>query len=764
VQICGQTFSPELLRQIQEAIATQSEMSRRELARDVCARLGWRTGQGAWQEGGCRKALAELERRGALVLPARKCTIPPRQPPAAAPVLPDIDCTLDALGTVELVPVGSSRSAEARLWRALIHAHHYLGDTPLCGAQLRYLVRSSQFGWLGALAFNSAAWALAARDRWIGWSDAARVHNLGRVVCNSRFLIRSGVRVPNLASHVLGLATRRIASDWQQRYGQRPVLLETFVDPTRFDAASYRAANWLEVGLSAGRRDGIAKTILLYPLAAHCRETLCAAPVVALGQASRPAQPDNWAEEEFGTLRVHDQRLTRRVCQIAQNFYNRPQANIPEASGSKAQTMAAYRFFQNDKITMDDILLPHLEATIERIKAHPIVLAPQDTSTLNYSHHPETDGLGPINNRDDHQIGLLLHDTLAFTPSGMPLGVIDAQCWARDPDDRDKKSRRHAVPIEDKESFKWLHSYRKLVAVQKLCPQTMLVSVGDREADVHELFAEALSDPTNPKLLIRAERTRRRRVDDESLWEHMAAQAPAGELRLALPKRGKRAARSAQLQVRHAAVTLQPPKKNKDLSAISLWAVHLVESEAPEDGGEPIEWMLLTTVPVTCFEEAVERSRWYAARWGIEVYHRTLKSGCRIKDRQLGSATRLQNCLAIDMVVAWRLYHLTMLGRDVPDHPCTVFFEDVEWKALWCYCYKTPTPPTEPPSMAKAVRMLGAIGGHLGRRGDGPPGTEVLWRGLQRLDTAVEMYRVFTGASRPHSWRDYPDDYRPPPD
>lgn len=764
MQICGQTFSPDLLNQIQETIATRSGMSRRELSREVCAKLGWRTGHGAWQEGGCRKALAELERRGALILPARKGTIPPRQPPAAAPALPEICCALEALGTVELVPVDRSRSAEAKLWRALIHTHHYLGDRPLCGAQMRYLVRSSQHGWLGALAFSSAAWALAARDRWIGWSDAARVHNMGRVVCNSRFLIRGGVRVPNLASHVLGLATRRIAADWQQRYGQCPVLLETFVDPTRFDAASYRAANWLEVGSSAGRRDGIAKTLLLYPLAAQCQETLCAAPVVGLGQAPRPTAPAHWAEEEFGTLRVHDQRLTRRLSQIAQNFYNCPQANIPEASGSRAQTMAAYRFFQNDKITMDDILLPHLEATIERIKAHPIVLAPQDTSTLNFSHHRDTDGLGPINNRDDHQIGLLLHDTLAFTPSGTPLGVLDAQCWARDPDERDKNSRRHQLPIEDKESCKWLHSYRKLAAVQKLCPQTMLVSVGDREADVHALFAEALSDPANPKLLIRAERTRRRRVDDESLWEHMAAQAAAGELRLALPKRGRRAARRALLQVRHAAVTLQPPKKHPTLPAVSLWAVHLIESEPPEDGGEPIEWMLLTTVPVTCFEQAVERSQWYAGRWGIEVYHRTLKSGCRIKDRQLGSATRLQNCLAIDMVVAWRLYHLTMLGRDVPEHPCTVFFEDVEWKALWCYCYKTPTPPAEPPSMAKAVRMLGALGGHLGRRGDGAPGTEVLWRGLQRLDTAVEMYLVFTGASPPRSWRDYPDDYRPPPD
>jgi hypothetical protein len=198
------------------------------------------------------------------------------------------------------------------------------------------------------------------------------------------------------------------------------------------------------------------------------------------------------------------------------------------------------------------------------------------------------------------------------------------------------------------------------------------------------------------------------------------------------------------------------------LPPLRLWAVHLLEDEA-EDGGEPIEWMLLTTVAVNTFEDALERAEWYAARWGIEVYHRTLKSGCRIKDRQLGTAERLQACLGVDMVVAWRIYHLTMLGREVPEQPCTAFFDEVEWKALYCYHHQTPAVPELPPSMAEAIRMLGAMGGHLGRRRDGPPGTQVLWRGLQRLDTAVQMYIVFTSSPAPHSWRSYPDGYLPPP-
>jgi hypothetical protein len=149
--------------------------------------------------------------------------------------------------------------------------------------------------------------------------------------------------------------------------------------------------------------------------------------------------------------------------------------------------------------------------------------------------------------------------------------------------------------------------------------------------------------------------------------------------------------------VRFSAVTLQPPST----AACRRLTCGRFICEENTDDPEPIEWMLLTTVPVHTFDDAVERAEWYAARWGIEVFHRTLKSGCRIKDRQLGTATRLQACLGIDMVVAWRIYHLAMLGREVPDQPCTVFFEEVEWKALHCYHYQTSLPPDEPPSMAE---------------------------------------------------------------
>jgi hypothetical protein len=166
------------------------------------------------------------------------------------------------------------------------------------------------------------------------------------------------------------------------------------------------------------------------------------------------------------------------------------------------------------------------------------------------------------------------------------------------------------------------------------------------------------------------------------------------------------------------------------------------EFNAP-DAVEPLEWMLLTTVEVKTKEDAFQRLAWYARRWGIEVYHRILKSGCCVEDRQLENSRRLTNCLSIDLVVAWRIFHLVTLGERTPDVPCTIYFTPSEWRALITFVTKTKTPPPQPPSLNEAVRMLGTLGGHLGRNGDGHPGAEVLWRGMSRLadiDAAYQLY------------------------
>ncbi len=715
--VCGQHFPRSILDRIKETVRTEPSISRLELSRRVCEWLNWRSPNGRLQEMSCRKALAKLNKGGILDLPRQERTYGFERSAvnAVEPHIAELCCTLGELGEVSVYPVTSRYAKESKIWFALLDRYHYLGSGPLCGAQIRYVVKSSTHGYLGALAFSSASWALRCRDQYIGWTEAARRANLHRLVTNDRFLILPTVRVKHLASHVLSLVLCRLPQDWEQRYQIRPVLVETFVDPTRFAGTCYKAANWIYVGDSAGRRDGRAKKILLYPLDAKWRDVLCAEPPIRLAERPRPEAPEHWAEEEFGTVRFYDPRLKQRLYTIAQDFYNDPQANIPEACGSKARTMGAYRFFQNPKVTRDVVLTAHSEAMIERIKRHRVVLVPQDTTTLNYSTHPMTEGLGPINNTADKAIGLLLHDTLVFTEGGTPLGILDAQCWARDPQQKGKRYRRKELPMEQKESMKWLRSFQRAAQVQKLCPETMLVVMGDRESDIYELFLEAGKEPDGPKLLVRAEKTRNRKVEQGFLWEFMAKQKVAGSLKIHVPRRGSRKGRDAWIDIRFSKVALNPPKHCGSAPSVTVWAVYVTE-QAGETVESPIEWMLLTTVEVKSFPEAQKRVEWYTGRWGIEVYHRTLKSGCRIKDRQLETADRLETCLGVDMVVAWRIYHLAMLGRERPEMPCTEFFREIEWKALCCYVYKTPVPPEKPPSMGKVVLMIGALGGPSGKK------------------------------------------------
>jgi hypothetical protein len=751
----GREFSVAVLEEIGTWVHARPELTRAALARAVCERLNWKQPNGRWCESSCRVALGKLERRGILQLPA-----PRRRRVGVKSVVRAGDCGLDSspmvgelkeLGQIELVRVAGCRSPEARLWKAMIAAHHYCGYRGLVGAQIRYLIRC-QRGWLGALGFSAAAWQLRDRDRFIGWSVRARQAHLHEVVANSRFLLLPWVKVPHLASHVLALASRQLPADWQAIYSYRPLLLETYVEQERFAATCYRAANWQYVGKTAGRgrqdrqctRQVTVKTVYLYPLATDWRKRLCREPL----RRRRPlllanADAADWALREFGEAVVGDRRLRRRLVSLAEDFYARPQANLPQACGTRAKTKAAYRLLDHDQLSLPQLLAGHYASTVERMGEQPVVLAVQDTTTLNYSSHLQTAGLGPVGSRKDGAQGLLLHDTLALTPQGVPLGLLDVQLWARSRESFGKRVQRSRLPIEQKESQKWLHSFAAAAAAQRELAHTQVVSVGDREADIYELFQLALSRQDHPQLLVRAEQDRRV-GDDQKLWQTVEAQAIVGYQAVQASRRRGHAARVAHLAVRFAEVELQPPKNRPQLgSPLRIWAVLAREEEAPP-GVEPLEWMLLSTLPVHTAEQAAEKLLWYTQRWQIEVYHRTLKSGCRIEQRQLATAQRLENCLAIDMVVAWRIFHLTRLGRDVPDLPCTVYFDDLQWQALYGFIHRTAIPPAQPPTLRQAIRMVASLGGFLGRKGDGEPGTQSIWLGLQRLDDIAAAWAIFS--------------------
>lgn len=753
--VTGREFPEAIIARIRSRIRGDATLTRTALSREVCGWLGWQGHDGRPKDMSCRVALLKLARRGLLELP-------PAQPvsfirPAGAaeptPVWLAIRSTLKELGRVWLVPVDSGQPGPSRIWWAMMQAHHPQGAGPLCGAQIRYLI-ASEAGMIGGLSFSAPAWRLAARDAWIGWDETGRQAGLSQVVGNSRFLILPGVTVPNLASHVLSLALKRLPADWQARYGVTPALVETFVDSARYRGTCYRASNWIHIGKTQGRgrqdrlrtaQAGI-KDIWVYPLQSDWRPRLLANGGAARQQPAPSLAPADWAEQEFGGCALPDARLRARLLTLARDFYARPTANVAQACASRAKTKAAYRFLDHDQTTMQTLLQPHHLATEARVRAESIVLAVQDTTSLNYTAHAATEGMGPIGTTAQGPQGLNLHSTLAFSVEGTPLGFVDVQCWARDPDDFGKKDRRHRLPIEAKESFKWLKSYRAVAAVQARCQDTTLVSVGDREADIYELFQEAVAHPQGPKLLVRAAHNRKLRDEQQRLWETMQSRPVDGIHVLPVPRQGSRVARAANLAIRYAAVNLEAPAKRQG-QVIPVWAVLAQEQDAPA-GVTPLEWMLLTTIPVTRLEQATEKLQWYARRWGIEVLHRTLKSGCRIEQRQLGQADRIEACLAIDLVVAWRIYHLNKLGREVPQAPCTVYFEEAEWKALMVFTTRNPVTPKQPPTLREAIHRIAGLGGFLGRKSDGEPGTQTLWLGLQRLDDIAAMWLVMFYATQ----------------
>ena len=753
MQVCGRDFSAATIGRIEEILRADPSLSRRALSLRVCELLEWRAATGKLKEVSCRKALLELHRHGRIALPRaeefcfkRSCPEPSVDRRSDAP---ELWCALEELGEISIVAVSSRYSKASRIWNALMQRWHYLGKGPLCGAQIRYLIESSRHGFVGALAFSAAQWRLRERDKYIGWTEAARHANLHRVVGNSRFLILPSVHVPNLASRVLGLCMARLVNDWTERYRYAPVLAETFVDPRRFAGTCYRAANWRHVGQTVARPTAYPngkvaegpKDIYLYPLNEHWKGVLCAEPEVALCSRPRAEAPADWTEEEFSRVQFFDARLKQRLFTLAADFFAQPGELIPQASqGSAAKTKAAYRFFQNPQVDMPKLLRPHLESTLERVRSHSVVLAVQDTTTLNYTAHPPQ-GVGPINNSQNSAVGLVLHDTMAFTPEGTPLGLLNVQCWARDAAQAGKKHRRHQLPIEEKESRKWLVSYRAVAEAQKLCPGTMLISVGDREADLYELFHEAAQDPQGPRLLVRAERTRKRKVEQgeekEELWQRMKSETVAGTLQVAVPRRGSRPSRTAKIEVRFAPVVLTPPAKAK-LSPLSVWAIYAREVSHTAEVKEPIDWMLLTTVRTESFPDACQRLSWYSRRWGIEVYHRTIKSGCRIEDRRLEDTDSLEACLAIDLVVAWRVHWLTRVGREQPNTPCDQILKEEEWRVLSTWA--TGTMAETVPSAQEATRWIGKMGGWLARGKQDHPGTTCIWRGLVRLPTLVQGY------------------------
>lgn len=446
-----------------------------------------------------------------------------------------------------------------------------------------------------------------------------------------------------------------------------------------------------------------------------------------------------WAMTEFAAAELGDPRRTRRLIDLATALGDRPSASLPDACADPARLKAAYRFYANAACPPAAILASHVQATCHRVRQLPLVLAVNDTSLLDYTHHPATTGLGPLTAL--HQQGLLVHSTLAVTPDRVPLGLLGQAVWERDAATFGQQADQPDRPIAEKESRKWLDSLATVNTAAAACPAVHFIQVGDAEADVYDLFLAERAARVD--LLVRAGQDRRVEADERYLWRALRQAPMASQAELILPRQPTRPAGRVTLAIRWRAVTVRPPRKRakERLPPVPLWAVLATEQEPPA-GEPPITWLLLTTVPVASAADAEERLAWYTCRWGIEVWHKILKSGCQIEARQLATGERLERCLTLYSVIAWRVQWAVMLARTAPDLPCTALLETEEWEALWCAIHRDPQPPVQPPTLGEAVRWLGRLGGHIGRKRDGAPGVTVLWKGFQHLADLATMYRI----------------------
>jgi len=613
--------TPEGIVWIQSRVREDPRLSRQRLARKVCEHFGWRDVLGRPKEMACRKYLLQLQRRGLIQLPPARYQAQPRRRRTCAVLedVPHLEGTLADLGSIELHVI-AGRTAQSRRWNALMEAYHPQGSGPLCGAQLRYLIVSATVGEIGGIAVSAPAWRLAARDRWLGWSDATRATNLSSVICNSRFLILPTISVKHLASHVLGLLTRRIVADWQHRYGISPWLLETCVELER-TGTSYRAANWIEVGLTAGRGrqdrhhkgDVPQKRVLLYPLCRTTLERLC---------GERAAPEPGWVHQEFAGAEFGDCRLQQRLFDLAEAFFAHPTATIAQTL-SIPGAKAAYRFFDQEHTTLKALLEPHRLATLARLRRERVVLVVEHAFSLDISTGRTMSHFGARGHSR-------LRTSVAFSTQGLPLGILQAAILGADRDTQ-----------ED--------AWTAIREAQQRCPKSRIVAIGDCGGDVSAFFEEALQQ--NCQALVRA------KGNGSQLCACPQGLPEAGRVDVAIALEGPRLARRARVAVRFAPLSAKPN--------IPLWAVWARETDAPVDVA-PIDWMLVTTAPVDSVGEALECVAWYACRAGVVVFQAILESGCRI--RQLANQQRLEACLAIDLVVAWRRHYLACSGRGTAEN------------------------------------------------------------------------------------------------
>lgn len=457
----------------------------------------------------------------------------------------------------------------------------------------------------------------------------------------------------------------------------------------------------------------------------------------------------DWTKE-FAGLNFGDKRLNRRFCEVISNFNDRPGETIAKACGSWAAAKGAYRLLGHYKFDGGQVLELHRERTIERIQPYPVVLAIQDTSTLVYPNEIEDLGfIGRTNSKSKSVPGLLMHTMVAVTPELEPLGILDQKIWARMESKKPKRSRS----VEEKESFKWIESLAKgSFEAQQANQKTQVITVSDRESDIASYLGAAFEN--NLLFVVRAMSRRNDFINGKTLSESILELPALGSFELSVEKRYARQnanyrrkkvlknpeKKEIQVEVR-AGVVLATVSSAKEKMPVPINCIYVQEINNPSQ--ENINWILLTNLEVNGFEDAKKVISYYKARWFIEVFHKTLKSGCGVEKIRLENAQRLENYTLMMSIVAMKVCQLTYAQRVQPNRSCEDVLKKTQWQALHMYYNPQKPLPDKAPSLDEVTTWIAKLGGFLARKGDGYPGTLTLWRGWLRLNDIHESFLRF---------------------
>ena len=446
---------------------------------------------------------------------------------------------------------------------------------------------------------------------------------------------------------------------------------------------------------------------------------------------------EDYCKADFG-----DERLSKRMKMILEQLSGNPSASISAACKDPYQAKAAYRFFANGEVTTEAITRITHDVTMGNIKANmpQILLIAQDTSELNYGGLKATDGLGNMARKKSSK-GIIVHSAVAVGETGEIFGLLAQKIWVRPPEEHGKHHMRKQLPIEEKESYKWLET---IDSAGTTFPEGVkAIHVCDREGDIYEFFCKAEREGAH--YLCRRIQNRTITEDDGSkkLDEFVETLPESGSIKVRIPRDShtNRAARDAVVAIKHGKCRIMKsanlPGGGNLPKSIEAYVVSAVE-EYPPDGEEKISWQLVTNVPTESFEDAVTRIQWYTQRWKIETLHRTLKSGCKVEELQSDTAEKLMKLIAVYSIIALQIMQFTYIARTRPDESCEICLTEEEWKVLCRIANKTKKVPENPPTIYEAVVMIAKLGGFLGRKSDGFPGVTVIWRGLTCFYTVLD--------------------------